>query len=149
VNAPDELAELTIRWADRVLSNYVDDTQEALPPGFTDWVMRSVAYEKIPKRGLLTGMARLVHTPTLRPLQVAVMVFAVLAAAGAALALGEAAGVLPGPGSSGPTHAATTASPSPTEEPSDSVPPRTPGASDDEGGPDEAGPDESGSQPDN
>jgi hypothetical protein len=79
------------RDVERDLESYVDDTQESPPPGFTDWVMRSVATEPVPRRGVLASLAQLVAGPglTRRAAQVMAVALLLVAAVGSAVVVGS------------------------------------------------------------
>jgi hypothetical protein len=102
------------RDVERALEEYVADTQESPSPGFSDWVMRSVATEPMPRRGLGATLAALVSIPGpyRRAAQVVAVALLLLAAIGSAAVVGSLVDQVPSP-SPTPTIEA-----SPTEEPS-------------------------------
>lgn len=85
------MTERDPRDLERDLESYVDDTQESPPPGFTDWVMRSVATEPMPRRGVLASLAQLVGGPgpTRRAAQVMAVALLLVAAIGSAVVVGS------------------------------------------------------------
>jgi hypothetical protein len=123
-----ELNQQELRSVEAKLADYVASTDEAPSPGFTDWVMRSIEGEPVPRRGLAATLAFWFSQPgPMRRVAQAVVVVAIVAAGiGSAIAIGNLGGVLPQPGSSPsplPSVEATpipTAIPSPTTQPSPS-----------------------------
>jgi hypothetical protein len=104
------------RDVERALEEYVAGTQESPSPGFADWVMRSVASEPMPRRGLGAMLASLVAVPGpyRRAAQVMAVALLLVAAIGSAAVVGSLIDAEPSPT---PTP---TIQPSPTEDPSPS-----------------------------
>jgi hypothetical protein len=103
--------------ADRALTAYAEGMDENPAPGFTDWVMRSVASEPLPKRGFLAALGLLFATPgpTRRLAQAAVAVLILAVAVGTTYGIARVGGLLPD-GSPAPS---ISPSPSPSAEPSE------------------------------
>jgi hypothetical protein len=116
------------RDVERALEEYADQTQETPPPGFSDWVMRSVAAEPLPRRGVWASLARLVGGggPYRRAAQVALLALILVAGIGSAVAIGSLIdndGPLPVPSPSleaSPSPSPTSAAPTPVESPDES-----------------------------
>jgi hypothetical protein len=107
-----------IMEVERALTDYGVSLEGSPPPGFVDWVMRSVADEPMPRRGWLVGFGGwLAMRGPYRTLAQAVVVVAIIAAGiGSALAFARIGDLLPG---STPSPAPSLdASPSPSVSPS-------------------------------
>ncbi len=122
-----ELDQPELRSVDAQLTDYAASTDDAPSPGFTDWVMRSVEAEPLPRRGLAASVALWLNRPgPMRMVAQAVLVVAIVAAGvGSAIAIGNLGGLLPGPGatpSPAPSVEATPL-PSPSATPSPSPSP--------------------------
>jgi hypothetical protein len=104
------MTERDPREVERDLESYVDSTQESPPPGFTDWVMRSVTGEPMPRRGVLASLALLVGGPgpTRRAAQLMAVALLLVAMIGSAVVVGSILDEEPSP------------SPTPSIEPSPS-----------------------------
>ncbi|HET9497143.1 MAG TPA: hypothetical protein VFP83_02345 [Candidatus Limnocylindria bacterium] len=114
----DDLMEV-----EQTLTDYVSSLEGSPPPGFSDWVMRSVAEEPMPRHGWLTGFGGwLAMRGPYRTLAQAAIVIAIVAAGiGSALAFTRIGDLLPG---STPSPAPSLeASPSPSVSPSPSATP--------------------------
>lgn len=139
------MTEQDPRDLERALTDYADSTQETPPPGFADWVMRSVATEPLPRRGILASLSTLlvVPGPYRRAAQIVALALILVAGIGSAVVVGALVDNDPGPtplptveasASPSPTPAPTpapTASPSPTPLPTPTAVP-VPTASPDE-----------------
>jgi hypothetical protein len=113
---------------ERALEEYADHTQETPPPGFSDWVMRSIASEPLPRRGVWASLTRLVGGggPYRRAAQVALVALLLVASIVSAVAIGSLIdndGPAPVPSPSLEASASpspTTAAPTPFESPDES-----------------------------
>jgi hypothetical protein len=134
------------RRADRELADYVEATQESPSPGFTEWVMRSVAGEPLPRRGALASLAALMTLPGpyRRAAQVMALALILVAGIGSAAVVGslidepspspgptvepssEASPSVTPPPSPSPVSTPAPPSPTPTESPESPEPTETP-----------------------
>ena len=117
---PDPLARV-----ENTLEGYASSTEGSPPPGFADWVMRSVELEPMPRRGLIAGLVRLVTVPGPYRLaaQATLGAAIVVAGIGTAVVLDRALTVGPAPGGSPSPTQAIEGSPSPSLVPSPSPTP--------------------------
>jgi len=51
------------RDLEKALADYAESMEGTPPPGFADWVMRSVDTEPLPRRGLIASLALLLRVP--------------------------------------------------------------------------------------
>lgn len=113
--------------AERALNEYAASTEGTPPPGFSDWVMRSLAGERLPRRGLLASLAALLTTPGPRRLatQAVALSLVVVVGVASAVALGQVGNLLPdnNVGTSPPVpsvESTPSLGPTPTAEPTPS-----------------------------
>ena len=125
------LDEPGVRGVHEVLADYVSSTDAAPSPGFTDWVMRSIAAEPLPRRGLLASLALLLAAPGRSRLsaQAALVVLVLVAAIGSAVVIGEVGDLLPDNLGTSPSPVPGLESPTPSVVPSEveRTPSPTPG----------------------
>ena len=132
------MTDRDLRDVEQALEEYASHTQETPPPGFSDWVMRSIATEPLPRRGVWASLTRLVGGggPYRRAAQVALVAILLVASIGSAVAIGSLidndgpapvpspsveASASPSPsGSPAPSPSPTTAAPTPFESPDES-----------------------------
>jgi hypothetical protein len=114
------MTDQDLRDVERALTDYAGRTQGTPPPGFADWVMRSVAIEPLPRRGVLVSLAALLALPGphRRAAQVVALALILFAGIGSAVVLGGLADNDHGPSPSPVPTVEASASPEPTPAPS-------------------------------
>jgi hypothetical protein len=125
-----ELDRPELRRIDQTLTDYAVSTDDAPSPGFADWVMRSVANEPLPRRGLLVSLGLLLTTPGPYRMvaQAAVVVVIVVAGIGSGVAIGQIDNLFPDKVGTSPSplpslEASPPSSPRPTVSPTATPPP--------------------------